>query len=138
MRRPLVAAAVSIAAALSFTACGGSDPNPVLSPEYHPEITNLTDSFSFQLTNVVNGSGSLSYAWQNTGTLASIDRSSSIGSGAVTLTLRDAAGTQVYKGPLDGVTGSVATAPAGAAGTWTIAVDFIDTTGTINFRAQKQ
>lgn len=135
MRLSLVAAA-SIAA-LSITACG-DDPSPVLAPQYQPEITNLTDSFSFQLTGVMNGSGTLSYSWQNTGTLASIDRSSSIGGGTVTLTLRDAANAQVYQGPLNGTTGSVTTGPAGAAGTWTIVVDFVDTTGTINFRAQKQ
>lgn len=136
--RPSAVAAVSLAAALSLAACGGSDPSPVLSPEYHPEIVNLTDSFSFQLTNVTNGSASLSYGWQNTGTLASIDRSSAITAGLVTLTLRDAANVKVYEGPLNGVGGSVSTAPAGTPGLWTIVVDFTGATGTINFRAQKQ
>lgn len=122
-------------AAITLTACGGSS-SPV-QPQYQPEIVNQPDSFSFQLTGVTNGGGTLSYTWQNTGATASIDRSSSISAGTVTLTVRDAAQAQVYRGPLNGTTGSVATA-AGSPGSWTVQVDFVDATGTINFRAQKQ
>lgn len=121
-------------AAIAVTACGGSS-SPVLLPQYQPQISNLTNSFSFQLTGVNDGTGTLSYTWQNTGTRASVDRSSSISGGVVTLTLRDAANTQVYQGPLNGMSGSVTTA-AGVAGSWTIVVDFVGATGTINFRAQ--
>ena len=134
MRR-FVLAVVSTAA-ISIAACGGDGSAP-LQPQYQPEIVNVTDSFAFQLTGVTNSHGTLSYTWHNTGTMASIDRSSSISAGIVTLTVRDAAGAQVHQGPLNGTTGSVATT-AGAAGNWTIVVDFVDTTGTINFRAQKQ
>ncbi len=133
--RLFLAAMLSIAT-ISTTACGGGGSPPV-QPQYQPQIVNLTDSFSFQLTGVTNGNGTLSYTWQNTGTTASIDRSSSISAGTVTLTLRDAANAQVYQGLLNGATGSVPTA-AGVAGSWTIVVDFVDATGTINFRAQKQ
>lgn len=114
-------------------ACGGNDP---INPKYQPQIVNLTDSFSFQLTGVQDGAGSLSYTWQNTGTRATVDRSSSITAGTVTLTLKDSAGATVYTGPLNGASGSVATA-TGVAGAWTIVVDFSGATGTINFRAQK-
>ena len=128
---------VSIASlvALSLAGCGsGSSP---VQAQYQPQITNLTDSFGFQLTGVTNGDGSLSYSWQNTGTSASVDRSSNISSGTVTLTLRDAANVEVYKAALNGVSGSVQTA-SGTPGNWTISVDFSQTTGTINFRTQKQ
>ncbi len=133
LRVPLVALAALLT--LTLSACG-SDSNDPVQPQYQPEIVNLTDSFSFQLTGVANGDGLLTYTWANTGTMASIDRSSAITGGTVTLTLRDGAGAQVYQGPLGGTTGSVPTA-AGAAGSWTIVVDFTHATGTINFRAQK-
>lgn len=123
--------------ALTLSACGGgSDGSPPIQPQYNPEIVNLTDSFQFQLTDVVDGDGSLNYSWTNTGTAATIDRSSSIDAGSVTVTLRDASNAQVYQGPLQGVSGSVST-PTGTAGTWTIVVDFANATGTINFRVQK-
>ncbi len=133
MRHPLAAVATLLAAIL--VACGGGS-TPIQS-QYQPQIVNQTDSFAFQLTGVSNGDGTLSYTWQNTGAAASIDRSSSISSGTVTLTVRDAAGAQVYQAPLNGASGSVLTT-AGAAGSWTIVVDFVQATGTINFRAQKQ
>ncbi len=138
MRLRLPFAVLASLLALSISACGGSDSgSPPVQPQYQPQITNLTDSFGFQLTDVANGDGRLSYTWHNTGTMASVDRSSAISAGSVTLTLRDAAGTQVYQGPLDGTTGSASTL-AGVTGDWTIVVDFTHTTGTINFRAQKQ
>jgi outer membrane biogenesis lipoprotein LolB len=125
------------AALLGAVACGsGNNPNNPINPTYQPQIVNLTDSFSFQLTGVQNGSASLSYTWQNTGTQATIDRSSAITAGTVTLTFKDSVGVTVYTTPLNGQTGSVATS-AGAAGAWTIVVDFANATGTINFRAQK-
>ncbi len=127
--------AISTLGLISVLACGGSSA-PVQS-QYQPQITNATDSFAFQLTGVTNGDGTLSYSWNNTGTAASIDRSSSITSGTVTLTLRDSTSALVYQGSLDGVSGSVATG-TGVAGAWTIVVDFAQASGTINFRAQKQ
>ncbi len=130
--RPL---AVTSFLSISLLACGGS--SAPIQAQYQPQITNTTDSFGFQLTGVSNGDGSLSYTWHNTGTTASIDRSSAITNGTVTLTLRDASNVQVYQSALNGVSGSVSTA-SGASGDWTIVVDFSHTTGTINFRAQKQ
>ncbi len=128
MKRSLAAALL-----LGAVACGGNSP---MNPAYQPQIVNSTNSFQFQLTGVQDGSGSFSYAWQNTGTHASIDRSSSISAGTVNLTLKDSAGAVVYSSPLNGASGSVATPTAGAAGAWTIVVDFVNATGTINFRAQ--
>ena len=128
-------AVVALVPLLAAAACGQSGTSP-LQPIYQPQVTNLTDSFAMQLTGVQNGSASLPYSWQNTGTAATVDRSSAITGGTVTLTLRDATGTQVYSGPLNGQSGSVATG-TGTAGNWTVLVDFTDATGTINFRLQK-
>jgi hypothetical protein len=133
--RTNVLATFLLASGLLLAACGGGS-NPVLQPQFQPQIANLTDSFSFQLTGVTGGSAHLEYTWQNTGTVASVDRSSAITAGAVTLTVKDAAGATVYSQPLAGVSGSVPTA-AGPAGAWTILVDFADASGTINFRLQK-
>ena len=127
--------ACAVLALASLLACGGG--SALDQPQYQPQIVNVTDSFAFQLTGVNSGDGVLNYTWRNTGTGASIDRSSNVSGGTVTLTVRDAAGVQVYQSPLQGVSGSVSTA-SGAAGDWTIVVDFAQATGTINFRAQKQ
>jgi hypothetical protein len=126
-----------VAALLTALACGGSDP---LNPAYQPQIVNdaANAKFEFQLTGVRDGTGALSYTWQNPSATASVDRSSSISSGAVTLRIRDAANPSavVYEGALNGASGSVPTA-GGAPGPWTIEVGFANATGTINFRVQK-
>lgn len=117
---------------LGAIACGGSNP---LNPQYQPQIVNVTDSFALQLTGVQNGSASLVYTWQTTGTTASINMSSAISAGTVTLRITDAAGTQVYSGSLS--QNGTFTSSAGVSGAWTIHVDFTNATGTINFRVQR-
>ncbi len=126
MRKLLPLAALALA-------CGGST-SPV-SPAFQPEIANATDTFQFQVTGVQNGSASLTYAWQNTGTRATVNQSASITAGAVTLTVKDAAGAVVYTGSL--AQHGTFTSSAGAAGGWTLQVDFAGASGTVNFRAQK-
>lgn len=132
MKMPLLACAL-----LALAACGGSDP---MNSAYQPQIVNdpVNAKFEFQLTGVQNGSGNYSYAWQNPSTTATVDRSSSISSGTVTLRVKDAAVPPniVYSGALNGVTGSVST-NAGTPGAWTIEVDFANASGSINFRVQK-
>jgi hypothetical protein len=130
MRKPLVLAVLLLAA------CGGSDgsTNP-LNPVNEPEIANLPDDFSFQVTGVDDGSGTFTYAWQNSGTAATVDRSSDVTAGAVFLTVRDANGAVVLSDPVPW-SGSVTTA-TGAAGSWSIQVAFDHASGSVNFRAQK-
>lgn len=118
-------------------ACGGGGGSTPIQPAYQPQIVNITDSFSLQLTDVADGSGTLVYGWKNTGTAASINRSCAITAGTVSLTVKDSAGTTVYTGALNGMSGSVLTG-VGVAGTWTIQTDFAHATGTINFSAQKK
>ena len=124
------------AAAFVFTmsACGSNRSDP-LSPAVQPEIINNTDAFSFQVTGVSNASATLNYNWQNTGTVATVNQSASISAGSATLIIRDAAGTQVYSRSLSD-NGTFSTS-AGTAGTWTIRVVFTNTSGTVNFRADK-
>jgi hypothetical protein len=119
-------------------ACGGAGGGTTpIQPQYQPQVVNLTDSFSLQLTDVVDGTGQLVQTWQNTGTAASINRSCAISAGTVNLTIRDSAGATVYGNVLNGVSGSVSTG-TGVAGAWTIQTDFSHATGTINFSAQKR
>lgn len=108
-----------------------SDP---LAP-FQPEITNVTDSFQFQATGIQNVTWSHEYVWQNTGTTANIDHSSTVTTGTATLTIRDAVGAQVYTNPLS-PSGSVTT-NAGTSGAWTIRVELVNLDGTLNFRVQK-
>jgi hypothetical protein len=132
MRHPIVAVLL-----LGFAlACGGGGGTTPIQPAYQPQIVNFTDSFSLQLTGVNDGSGQLVYGWHNTGTSAKVNRSCAISAGTVTLTVKDSAGTTVYAGALNGMSGSVSTG-VGVAGTWTIQTDFAHATGTINFSAQK-
>ncbi len=136
MKKTLLALAL-LALAFLGVACGGNDP---MNPTYQPQIVNdpANAKFEFQLTGVQSGTGHYAYTWQNPSTTATVDRSSSISAGTVTLRIKDAAGTPavVYEGALNGATGSVATS-AGTPGAWTIEVDFANATGTINFRVQK-
>ena len=106
------------------------------SPGVQPEITNLVDDFAYQVSDVQNYSSTDSYTWQNTGTGASIDQSTSLTSGSATLILLDNAGTQVYSRSLS-ESGSFPTA-TGVAGTWTIRIVYASTVSpAVNFRAQK-
>ena len=115
-------------------ACGSNRSDP-LSPAVQPEIVNNTDSFSFQVTGVENASTTLTYSWQNTGTVATVNQSAAIASGSATLVIRDAVGTQVYSRSLSD--NGTFNSTAGTAGTWSIRVVFSGTSGTINFRADK-
>lgn len=130
MRKPLALVALLAAG------CGGGSANDPMSATYQPQVVNLADDFAFQVTDVQDGSGHHVYAWSNGGAAATVDRSSAIGGGTVTLTIRDASGTVVHSDPLTS-SGSVVTG-TGTPGSWTIEVDFSHATGTVNFRVQKK
>ena len=123
-------------AALAFVAACGSD--PVAPPGLQPQITNNTDAFSYQITNLSSVTGTYDYTWQNTGTLAKVTHASNAGaSGAATVTLRDAAGTQVYTGPF--ATSGEPVSSAGVAGAWTITVTYTNySNAQVNFGVLQQ
>ncbi len=126
---PSLAALVT---AVGVTACGSSS---ITNPAFQPEIANTTDSFQLQATGVTNVTQTLTYSWQNTGTLANVDQSGTVSAGTATLVILDAQGTYVYTGDLKS-TGSF-TSSTGQAGTWTIKVVLSGVSGTLNFRVQK-
>ena len=118
-----------------FTACKKSNPNDSLAA-FQPEISNLTDNFQLQATNVKQLSTVIEYNWTNTGTMAAIDKSGVLTAGTANLTIFDKNGTNVYSSSLQ-TTGS-ATTSAGIAGLWKIRVNLSTYDGTLNFRAQKK
>ena len=98
-------------------------------------MINEPDAFQFQVSAVDGYTGVLSYAWTNTGTMASVDQSCAVESGQATVTLLDGAGNQVYTEDLS-VDGSYPTTE-GASGDWEVRVQLTSMVGTLNFRAEK-
>jgi len=116
------------------TGAGACDSSNPLEP-FQPEITNATDNFQLQATDVAGVTSTQTYSWNNTGTRATINHSTTTTAGSTQLTIRDANGTVVYTKAL---APSLSEASAtGTAGTWTIALTMTSYSGTLNFRVQK-
>lgn len=123
-------------AALALVAACGDGPT---APGIQPQVTNLTDAFSYQVSSIQNFTGTYAYTWQNTGTLARISHASDAGAtGTATISVKDAAGTQVYSGQLAS-SGQPVSSPTGVAGAWTISVAYSNYSNTqVNFAVAKQ
>ena len=116
------------------TGAGACDSSNPLEP-FQPENTNATDNFQLQATDVAGVTSTQTYSWNNTGTRATINHSTTTTAGSTQLTIRDANGTVVYTKAL---ASSLSEASAtGTAGTWTIALTMTSYSGTLNFRVQK-
>ena len=127
--------AATLAALVLVAACGDGP----TAPGIQPQITNLTDSFSYQVSSIQGFTGTYTYTWQNTGTVAKITHASDAGAtGTATLSVKDAAGTQVYSGQMVS-SGQPLSAPAGVAGAWTIRVVYSNYSNTqVNFAVLMQ
>lgn len=112
--------------------CGGGN---VLSPQFQPQVNNVTDNFQFQATGVTKVTQTLNYTWQNTGTAASVNQATTLTAGSATLNIFDASGTQVYTRSLT-ENGTFATS-SGTTGNWRINLVLSNYSGTLNFRVQK-
>lgn len=108
-------------------------------PGIQPQIVNITDAFSYQVTSIQGFTGTNTYTWQYTGTVALVSHSSDAGAtGRATVVVRDAAGTQVYSGQMVS-SSQPATSPAGIAGAWTISLVYSNYSNTqVNFGVLKQ
>ncbi len=115
---------------------GCDDDTNTLSPQFEPEISNITDDFQFQATALTNVSQTLTYTWNNTGVSANINQSCSMTGGSAALTIKDADGTVVFSSDLT-ENGTLVTSD-GTAGNWTIIVVLTNVDGTLNFRAEKR
>jgi hypothetical protein len=126
--------AILVLALMALSACG-SDPTDPLA-QFEPQIDNSTDNFQLQASDVTDVGTLLQYSWENTGTLASVDHSTTTAGGAAGLVIKDASGTTVYD---QGLVASLnEDTSSGSAGTWTITVALSDYSGTLNFRVQKK
>lgn len=127
--------ALITAALLMLSACGSDNPVDPLAG-FQPQVNNVADNFQLQATDVTHVGTILQYSWDNTGTQASVDHSTTTSGGGTGLLIQDADGTTVY---------SSALAPSlnedtasGTTGTWTISLTLTDYSGTLNFRVQKK
>lgn len=134
MRRSYAALWTMVFALVMMIGCGGEG-GGLLNPQFQPQVANATDNFQFQTTAVTKVTQTLNYTWQNTGTQATINQACAITQGTATLTIRDAAGTQVYQSSL--ASNGTFQSTAGQAGAWTIVVAVNNLSGTLNFRVQK-
>ena len=102
---------------------------------FQPQVTSATDNFQLQATGVKNRSATLNYSWENTGTRAKINHSTTTSLGTARLIITDAGGTQVYEKTL--VPSLSDTTAIGTSGTWGIRLVLSNYSGTLNFRVQK-
>ena len=98
-------------------------------------MTNAADDFQWQVSNLDGVDQTLRYTWSNTGDSASVNQATALSGGTATITIRDAAGTQVYTRTLTD-NGTYPTS-LGTTGAWQITVRLSNARGTINFRVQK-
>lgn len=126
--------AMILATILMATACG-SDPVAPLDP-FEPQINSTTDNFQLQATDVTDVSTTLQYAWENSGTQAVVNHSTTTAAGAARVTITDANGAEVYSHGLEPSLNE--DTAVGVAGTWTITLETSDYSGTLNFRVQKK
>lgn len=124
-----------VAALVMLSACGSDNPADPLA-DFEPEVNNSTDSFQLQASDVADVGAVLQYSWENTGSLASVDHSTTTADGAAGLVIRDGDDTIVYE---QGLAPSLnEDTAAGSSGTWTITLALTDYSGTLNFRVQKK
>ena len=126
--------AIVVAALMMLSACGSDPTDPIA--QFEPQVNNATDSFQLQATDVTDVGTFLQYTWQNTGTQASVDHSTTTASGAAGLVIKDASGTTVYDQSLAPSLNE--DTASGSSGSWTITVELSQYSGTLNFRVQKK
>ena len=102
---------------------------------FQPEIGNNQDSFQLQATNVSNVSTTLVYTWNNSGTRATINHSTTTTGGSTLLVIKDSTGATVYSRALAASLSEPTL--VGVAGHWSITLTLTNYSGTLNFRAQK-
>lgn len=126
---------LALAALASVAGCGGGSAG-ALNPRFQPEVANTPDSFQFQSTGVTRVTQTLTYQWQNSGTVATINQATVVSGGTAILSLADSTGKPVYSADLKN-NGTFESIP-GTAGTWTVTLGLNNFSGTLNFRVQKK
>ena len=132
---PRVLTASVLAASLALAGCGKNS-TTAPAPGIQPQIANLPDDFSYQISSVTNFTGTNVYTWQNSGLAANVNQSTTVTAGTLMLQITDANGTEVYSHSLSDNGTFVST--NGVAGTWHVRLTYTGASGTVNFRAQKK
>jgi hypothetical protein len=117
----------ALAGALGLAACN----NNTVGPNDNLQVSDSTDAFAFSDGLLAQDTQTLTYTWQNTGTIADVHQTSAVTSGSPNLTIRDNDGKPVYVTTLSD-TGSFQTS-AGAAGAWTVELDLQGVSGYLQF-----
>ena len=125
---PLVRWITAGVVTLALAACSDA----ATSPGREPQIVNVTDNFQYQISDIRAFSGNQVYSWQNSGTTAKVNQSAAVTSGAVSLVLRDANGTQVYSRSL--ADNGTFVSGTGVPDIWTVQVSYSTADATVNFR----
>ena len=131
MRTRLVSILADVGVILG--ACSGGA--NLVGPSNQLQVTNATDDFQFQVTNLSSVQQTLRYTWTITGDSASVNQASAITGGTATLTVRDPGGAVVYQANLTS-NGTFHTSKS-TPGAWGVEVKLANVTGTVNFRLQK-
>lgn len=132
---PMLGASRRLLLAVALIAGGCTSGGNVLGPNNQPQVSNNTDTFQWQASNLSGVTQTLTYHWSNTGVAANVNQSTALSGGSAILTVADAAGTQVYSASL-AANGTFQTS-SGTTGSWTVTVALSNATGTLNFRLQK-
>ena len=119
--------------ALLVAGCAAS--SNLIGPENQLEVNNAPDTFQWQVSALSNVTQTLKYTWVNSGAVANVNQSASVGGGAADLRILDAGGVEVYSRDL-AQNGTFQTG-SGAAGSWTVTATLTKVNGTLNFRLQK-
>ncbi len=127
--------AMHFLAILALAAAGCGDDANLIGPDNQLEVQNLTDSFEWQVTALDRVTQTLTYTWQNTGTTANVNQSTSLTGGTADLRVLDDGGAEVYDRDLT-ENGTFQTS-AGTAGDWTVVVRLRSASGAVNFRLDK-
>ncbi|HLZ44808.1 MAG TPA: hypothetical protein VKQ05_03945 [Gemmatimonadales bacterium] len=124
---------IALLAGMTASACKSS--SGPLAP-FQPQISNLTDNFQFQATGVQNVTWTYTYQWLNSGDSATVNQATTTTAGSAALTISDSTGALLYSQSLsaNGTFGM----KKGIHGHWTVKVQFVSYSGTVNFRVQKQ
>jgi len=118
---------------LLLITCG--DGTNVIGPNNQLQVTNATDDFQLQVTNLNNVSQGLRYRWTNTGDSATVNQASAIAGGSATLTIRGPDSVMVYQSDLIG-NGTFETGLS-TTGSWYIELRLHKADGDVNFRVQR-
>lgn len=127
MRTPRASSALLLLSLL-FACDSSLDP-------FQPEISSVQDNFQLQATGVTRVTSTTSWTWTNTGTRATVNHSTVTTAGNARLVIRDGAGAVVYDHALEPSRNEPTS--SGTAGSWTVQLQLIHYSGTLNFRVQK-